>query len=310
MFRPWALAFVLPAILIPGRAQEPAPKVSIVPRRVSTERTSAHVANLRMDVRVVNVPVTVTDTLNRPVTTLPQSSFRVLDDGVEQKIASFSRDEGPVSLGLLFDSSGSMQGRIDASITALNSLFQTTLPGDEFFLVQFADRARLLAPFTSSTETIAYKLGFVQPKGWTALLDAIALGAQHMRSARNPRRVLLILSDGADNNSRFTASEIKNMVVESDLRIYAIGLFHKPRLLLQLAEETGGRVLIAQSLKELPEIVEALSAEIRSQYVLGYAQTNLQNDGKYHKVKVEVVPPPGLPPIWTNWRRGYYAPND
>jgi VWFA-related protein len=265
-------------------------------------------ATLRSDVQVILVPVTVTDAYDRPITDLTKADFRVSDDGVEQAITSFSREEAPVSLGLLFDSSGSMKSRIDTSIAALRHFFQTTIPGDEFFVVQFADQAHLLGGFTPEPDEIYQRLGFVEAKGWTALLDAIAMGTRQMKTARNHRRLLLVLSDGNDNNSRFSESEIRNMVMEGDVRVYAIALHYRPRLLRQLADETGGKVLVAQNQAELPDVVQRLSTEIRSQYLLGYTPTNLQNDGKYRKVKIEVVHAPGAPALHTSWRRGYYAP--
>lgn len=257
---------------------------------------------------MILVPVSVTDALDRPILTLSRESFRVLEDGVNQTITSFSHEDAPVSLGLILDSSGSMKTRLDASVEALKLLFETTMPGDEFFVVQFADRPRLLGGFTTQPEEIHSRLGYIEARGWTALLDAIALGDHQMRSARNQRRVLLILSDGADNNSRYSESEIRSIIIESDLRIYGIGLFHRPKLLQQLAEETGGKILIAQSLNELPDVVQRLNRYIRSQYLLGYAPSNPQNDGKYRKVKIEVLPPPGSPSLRVAWRRGYYAP--
>lgn len=290
-------------------AHEEQPQVAITPRHAESPKRGPS-ANLRLDLKMVLVPVSVTDTLDRPFTTLPRESFRLTEDGVEQKISSFSQEDGPVSLGLLFDSSGSMKNRLEASVEAMRLLFQTTTTGDEFFVVQFADRARLLGGFTTEPNEIHSRLGLVEAKGWTALLDAIAVGAHQMKAARNSRRVLLILSDGSDNNSRFSEAEIRNLVMEGDLRVYGIGLLHRPRLLQQLAEETGGRVLIAQNIKDLPDIVERLSREIRSQYVLGYASGNPENDGKYHKVKVELSPPPGAPSLRASWRRGYYAPSE
>jgi Ca-activated chloride channel homolog len=281
----------------------------LTPRLLPAESRQPPV-NLRLDVPVILVPVTVTDALERPLTTLPRESFRVLEDGVEQKITSFSQEDGPVSLGLLFDSSGSMKNRIATSLAALQNLFRTMIPGDEFFLVRFSDRAELLTGFTEAPDEIYGKLGLVQAQGWTAMLDAIAMGAHKMKSARNPRKVLLILSDGEDNNSRFSEPEIKNMVIEADLRVYAIGLFHLPRFLQQLAEETGGRILISKGLKDLPEIVKRLSLEIRSHYVLGFVSSNSQKDGKYRRLKVEVAHPDGSPPPRATWRRGYYAPGD
>ena len=290
-----------------GGSQDSQPKVAITPRP-SEKAGRTPSANLRLDLKMVLVPVSVTDALDRPITNLSRDSFRVLEDGVEQSIASFSQEDTPVSLGLLFDTSGSMKNRLDASVEATRLLFQTTMPGDEYFVVQFADRARLLGGFTTEPNVIHERLGLVEAKGWTALLDAIALGVHQMKSAKNNRRILLILSDGSDNNSRFSENEIRNMVVEGDLRVYGIGLYHRPRLLQQLADETGGKVLIAQNLSELPGVVDRLSRDIRSQYVLGYSSSNAQNDGKYHKVKVELALPPGAPRLRASWRRGYYAP--
>jgi Ca-activated chloride channel family protein len=289
--------------------QETQPKVSITPRKFEARGIRSS-SSLRLDVNVVLVPVTVTDPLGKPVTGLSRETFRLLEDGAEQKVTSFLREDSPVSLGLLFDSSSSMKNRIDASVEALKLFFQTTTTGDEFFVVQFADQARLLGGFTAAPDEVYARLGFVQAKGWTALLDAVALSAHQMRSAKNRRRVLLVLSDGNDNNSRFSESEIRSMVIEGDLRIYAIGIGYRPRLLQQLANETGGNVLVAQSVGELPDVVQRLSAEIRSQYLLGYTPTVSHNDGKYHKVKVELVQSPGAPPLRASWRRGYYAPGE
>ena len=254
--------------------------------------------------------MSVTDALDRPVTALRKESFRLLEDGVEQTITSFAREEAPVSLGLLFDSSGSMKTRLDGSIAALKEFFHTAIPQDEYFLVQFADQARLLGGFTPDPNEIYSRLGFVEAKGWTALLDAVAMGTHQMKMAKNRRRVLLVLSDGNDNNSRFTESEIRNMVIEGDVRVYAIGLYYRPRLLRQFAEETGGKVLVAQNMAELPDVVQRLSAEIRNQYLIGYTSSNAPNDGKYHKVKVEVIQAPGAPALHASWRRGYYAPGE
>jgi len=289
--------------------QQAESKVGITPR-VQPRGDRSTAANLRLDVKVILVPVSVTDAVDRPLIKLPVENFRVLEDGVEQKITSFSQEDGPVSIGLLFDTSGSMKSRIDTSLEALKNLFQGSIPGDEFLLVRFSDQAQVLTGFTTSADEIYSKLGRVQPQGWTAMLDAIALGTHHMRSARNSRKALLILSDGGDNNSRFSEAEIRGMVLESDVRVYAIGLFHRSHFLQQLADETGGRVFIAENLKDLPDIVEKLSLEIRSQYMVGYVSSNPHNDGKYRKVKVEVAQPSGAKPVRISWRHGYYAPDE
>jgi VWFA-related protein len=309
------LALLAPAALIgiqsafaggSGVGQE-RPSAVITPRHRPQVAITHRPGNLRLDVKVVLVPVTVIDALNRPITNLSKESFRVLENGVEQKITSLVQEQSALSLGLLFDSSGSMTNRIDGSMRALRNFFSTTVPGDEFFLVQFSDEATLLSGFTSQPKEIFKRLDSIQAGGWTALLDAVALSTRLMRAARNSNKALLILSDGNDNNSRFSASEIRNMVMESDFRVYAIGLFHRPHLLQRLAEETGGRVAIVQTMSELPDVVQRLSAEIRGQYLLGYTPRNSQNDGKYRKVKVELMQPHGADPLRASWRHGYYA---
>jgi len=262
---------------------------------------------LRLDVSMVLVPVSVTDPMDRPVHDLPQQSFRILEDGVEQRITSFSHEEGPVSMGLLFDSSGSMKGRIESSIEALKLIFKTVTPGDEFFLIQFSEKPKYLCGFTTDPEVIRRALGHVEAKGWTALLDAMALGANEMRRAHN-RRALLVLSDGNDNNSRYSEAEVRGMILEKDVRVYGIDLMHHSRMLEHFAEETGGHVMYAASMSELPAAVEKLSQEIRSEYILGYPTDTRVKDGKYHKVAVQVSPPPGSPSLRVSWRRGYYAP--
>jgi VWFA-related protein len=284
-------------------------------RDTYAERTNARSGNrslpsavLRFNVHQVQIPINVIDGLYRPVTTLSQQDFRIFEDGVEQQIAFFTREDAPVSLGLLFDTSGSMKNRMDASVSALRQLIASAMPEDEFFLVQFNDQPNLIARFTQEPEQLYDTMGLLQPKGWTALLDAIALSVSQMRSARHARRALLILSDGADNNSRFSESEIRTMVLEADLRVYAIALFQKPRLLQHLADITGGSVLLAQNLNDLPGIVDKVSAQIRSHYLVGYSSTNQQYDGKYRRVKVELAQPSDGPPLRVSWRRGYYAP--
>jgi VWFA-related protein len=258
-------------------------------------------------VKVVLVPVSVSDELNRPVTNLTKDRFRLREDGVDQTITSFAWEDGPVSLGLLLDTSGSMKNRMEASVSALRQVFQTEIPGDEYFLVQFSDDVRQLVGFTRDPDVIDRRLFGLQANGWTALLDAVAFGTNRLKSARNPRKVLLVLSDGNDNNSRFTESEVRSRVMEADVRIYGIALGYRPRLLQRLAEETGGNVLLAHDVSELPDVVRRLSVEIRSHYLLGYTPLNDAADGKYRKLTVELLQPPGASSLRAYWRRGYYS---
>jgi Ca-activated chloride channel homolog len=302
-----ALAFgVIPLGLAADDLSPNQPRVSITPREI---RKPAPRADIRLDVNMVLVPVTVTDAMDRPVNDLPVDAFRLLEDNVEQKIVSFWREEAPVSVGFVFDASSSMQRKLDRSVAAVKQFLETTIPGDEFFLVRFADRPSVVNRFTPDPDEIMASLSFVRAEGWTSLLDAIYLSVRQMRSAKNPRKALFILSDGSDNNSRYSESEIRRLVIESDVRIFAIGVFERPRFLEKLAAETGGKAYWAHKLSDLPGVIDRLSIEIRSNYVLGYSSNHLQNDGKYRKVTVELLRTL-LAPLRVSWRHGYYAPDN
>lgn len=286
------------------------PRVSIAPRPVKPTGGDSIRSNLRVDVRMVLVPATVTDQLERPVTDLPIESFRLYEDKIEQKVVSLFREDGPVSVGFVFDSSGSMRKRMDRSVAAIRQFLEGAMQGDEFLLVRFSDRPSLEQRFTGDGDAILSALSNARPEGSTALLDAIYLGVTQMRSARNPRRAMFVLTDGSDNSSRYTESEIVNLVRESDVRVYAIGLFEKSRFLEKTAIESGGKAYLAQKLKDLPETVDRLSNELRNQYILGYYPTNAVNDGKYRRVSVSLVPSDPPARMHVAWRRGYYAPVD
>lgn len=260
--------------------------------------------SIRLDIQVVQIPVTVTDRLDRPVAGLRKENFQLFEDNVEQKIAYLSMEEAPASVGLIFDASGSMRNKIQTSVAAVDQFFQTNLPGDEFLVVRFSTLPHLLTGFTADTQAISSALHATQAQGWTALYDAIYLGIQKMKASKNPRRALLILSDGGDNNSRYTAGEIRNLVREADVRVYCLGLLQGSHFLERISDESGGRMIQVRRLSDLPDAMEKLSRDLRSQYVLGYYSTNLQNDGRYRHVRVQV----NQPAVHASWRRGYYAP--
>jgi Ca-activated chloride channel family protein len=301
------------------------PRVSIetrAPRPSSPEAvTERRTPNIRVDTTLVQINVTVTTPLGQVVTGMDKEHFRLFEDKVEQTIATFSSEEAPVSVGLVFDVSGSMGSKLHKARQAAAQFFKTANPHDEFFLVQFNEQPDLVVPLTTNTEEIQNRLAFTQAKGRTALLDGVYLAMNHMKEARNPRKALLILSDGGDNASRYTESEIKNLVREADVQIYAIGIFEPihargrtaeelsgPTLLTELAEQTGGRHFPVENINDLPDIAAKIGIELRSQYVLGYMPTNNQKDGKYRRVEVKLVQPRGLPPLRAYFRTGYYAP--
>jgi Ca-activated chloride channel homolog len=286
--------------------QQDGPLVSITPRKSGA--LTPH-SNLKIDATMILVPVTVTDSTDHPVTDLSPSSFRVFEDNIEQKIVSFHREEGPVSVGFIVDTSSSMKKRMDRSIAAIQQFLNTLRAGDEYFLISFADRPLLVTGFTEDAGEILKELTVVQPLGWTALNDAIFLGVHQMKSAKNSRRALFVLTDGGDNNSRYTDSEVRDLVRESDIRIYSIGLFDRPDFLEKLGMDTGGKAYWAHKLEDLPATIEKLSNDFRNQYVLGYSPDERQKDGKYRNVRVQILKTIQGLPLNVFWRRGYYAPH-
>jgi VWFA-related protein len=275
-------------------------------------KPAAPEAALRVDTNLVLIPVSVTDPLDHPVPDLRPAHFQVFEDGVEQRITQFSREETAISAGLLFDTSGSIGKQIVTSRETVDRFLKSGGLHDEYFLIKFAQHVELAAAFTNRPETLQQKLFFTRPEGGTAFLDAVYLGLQQMNHARNPRRVLLVVSDGADNSSRYSRGEVFALARESDVQIYTVGVFASEtwgaRLLDRLAEQTGGRYYRVSRRQDLAEIAARIGEEIRHQYVLGYHPGNPERDGKFRRLQVRVNPPPGSPKLRVTARAGYYAP--
>jgi Ca-activated chloride channel homolog len=324
----YAIALFVLLTVAEMKAQTGADEVHIVPRvKVETMKGSAldpaldtHTRPFRARVDLVLVPVTITDPMNRLVTGLEKDNFQVFENKERQLIRHFSSEDAPISLGVIFDVSGSMSNKIDRSKEAVVEFFKTANPQDEFFVVSFSDEPELLSDFTSSVEDIQSRLVTASPKGRTALLDAIYLAVAKLRNARYDRKALLIISDGGDNHSRYTEGEINSLVKEADVQIYAIGLFDQtprtqeerlgPALLAEVTDVTGGRTFTIDNPNELPDIATKIGIELRNQYVLGYRPTKPVHDGKWHKIKVKLNPPKGLPPLHVYAKTGYYAPSE
>jgi Ca-activated chloride channel family protein len=279
--------------------------------------------SFRADSNLVVIPVSVTDTLNRFVLGLSKDDFKVFDNGVEQPIAHFSGEDVPLSIGLVFDISGSMDYKLSTSAEAAANFLKTLNANDEAFLVEFNDKPDLRVPFTGQTQEIRAALQNLQPNGLTALLDAVKFALNEMKKAKNPRKAVVVISDGGDNHSNYTAAQIEALVREADVEIYAMGVFDPlftmaitpeeitgPRLLSEIATQTGGRAFAASMAGDLPSVAARIAVELRNQYVLGYYPKNQARDGKYHTVEVKLSQPPGVPALKTHWRQGYYAPSE
>src|SRR6202167_712704 len=279
-----------------------------------------HTKPYKVDVHMVLVPVTITDPLNRLVTGLDRDNFNLFEGKDQQEIKTFSSEDAPVSIGVIFDMSGSMGSKIERAREAVIEFFKTANPQDEFFMITFADKPEEIADFTSSVDDIQGRLIYAVPRGRTALLDAIYLGVSKMREAKYPTKALLIISDGGDNHSRYTEGEIRSMVKEADILIYAIGIYDHyfpteeerlgPTLLSDVTELTGGRAFTIDNPNDLADVSTKIGIELRNQYVIGYRPKNPVRDGKWRKIKVKLLPPKGLPPLKVYAKTGYYAPTE
>ena len=320
-------------LLLPAFGQADVNDVHIQPREVEKNKTeevakqslvspslNAHVRPLKIDVDLVLVPVTITDPMNRLVTGLEKENFELFEGGSKEDIKSFSSEDAPVSLGVIFDSSGSMSSKMDRAKDAVIEFFKTANPQDEFFMIAFSDEPEVINDFTSSVDDIQGKLVFTVPRRRTALLDAIYMGITKMREAKYAKKALLIISDGGDNHSRYTENEIKALVKEADVMIYAIGIYDRyfpteeerlgPALLGEITELTGGRAFTVENPNDLADVATKIGVELRNQYVLGYRPKVVVRDGKWRKIRVKLLPPKGLPPLRVYARTGYYGPQE
>jgi len=289
------------------------------PTRVENSQKIEKGKSLKAETDIALVNVSVTDPYGRLVTGLEQTNFRIFEDNVEQEIVRFSSEDVPISIGVIFDMSGSMADKIEKSRLAAVQFFRTANPQDEFLLINFNDRAQLASSFTGSVEELQSHLMFTAAHGETALLDGIYLGLSEMKGAHNTKKALLIISDGGDNHSRYTETDIRKYAREADVQIYAIGLYEPgggptpeeqmgPSMLADLTQMTGGRAFAVGTLADLPDIATKISMELRNQYVVGYRPSDHTRDGKWRKIKVKLRPPKGLPPLAVYAKTGYYAP--
>lgn len=300
--------------------------VHVVPRHLETSLGSSSIQAVndaaldvvRTNVKLVLVPVSVTDEMQRVVTGLSRDNFEVFDGKKPQTIQDFSSEDVPVSLGIILDSSGSMRDKWDRVRDAVDQFCDAANPEDEFFMVVFSDQPRLANDFTTAPEDLQKELLFTHPKGRTALLDAIQMGLRKMKSAKYGKKALLIISDGGDNHSRYSERDIKSLAKESDVMIYSIGLFDRyvptveelqgPELLSEITEPTGGRAFTLESPNEMPEVARHIGMELRTQYVLAYRPHDVAHDGKWHRIKVKLRLPRRLAVLQAHAKTGYYAP--
>lgn len=310
-----------PAVHVKARPLPPKTAAVQPPKPATPKKTAPNtVPEFHRIVNMVLVPVTITDPLGRLVTGLDASQFRVFENHVKQRIVSFSTADTPISVGIIFDVSGSMSDKINKSRAAVRAFLNTANPRDQFFVIAFSNEPHLICDFSSNINKIEGRLDFLPAGGRTALLDSIYLGLEKMRYARFARKALLIISDGGDNHSRYTSGEVRNAVRESSVQIYSIGVFdpvndrstpeerNGPELLSEICDTSGGRLFALDDLDELPDVASKIGVALRNEYLLGYNPSDPAADGKWRHIEVKLNPPPGLPPLSIHAKEGYYAP--
>jgi Ca-activated chloride channel family protein len=295
--------------LVPNNAKRDTPGKKITPGE-----------SLHVDVDLALVNVSVIDRQNRFITGLEPDNFRIFEDNIEQEVVNFSSEDVPISIGVIFDLSGSMRKKLGNAKEAAVQFLKTVNSQDEVFLVGFSTHAELLSPFTNNVEELQNRLLTVSATGSTALLDAIYLGITEMRSARNPKRALLVISDGGDNHSRYSEDDLKRLLREADTQLYAIGIFDRsgyhrrtleefngPLLLSEVTELTGGRAFNLRNSNELEQIATKIGTELHNQYVLGYRSTNKIRDAHWRKIKIKLRSPNSPSHLSVHAKSGYYA---
>jgi Ca-activated chloride channel family protein len=266
------------------------------------------IRQLNVDVDTVLVPVTVTNDRGQYVGGLEKQNFQVFEDKVEQTVTSFSTEDSPLSLGIVLDSSGSMNPTMALARRNGGACMNVGAIDDEYFLIVFSDKLKVNTDFTADLQKLRMALLTVQSKGSTALYDAIYAGLAKIKEGTHPRKALVVVSDGFDNHSRYSEKNVRDAVKESDVQLYLIGNEGDGGL-RQLSEETGGRSLSPRTnTYELGNICSQIVKEVKNQYVLGYRSTNQEKDGKWRNISVKLTTPPGISRLNTRPKKGYYAP--
>ncbi|HEX8652790.1 MAG TPA: VWA domain-containing protein [Pyrinomonadaceae bacterium] len=314
-----SLVFTFVALALPDHTTAQQKQGSATPQPTPVRRTRGDDEQVIINTDLITLTVTVTDSYGRYVSGLDKSAFTVFDDKDQQEIAFFSDEDAPVSVGIIFDVSGSMGGdKIRHAREALSRFIDTSHDMDEYFLIGFNTRAQLLLDKTRNGNAVIDKLTFVEPRQNTALYDACYLGVEKVTRGTHAKRALLLISDGQDNESRYTFSDLRRLLKETDVVLYSIGIvspndatsnvgMQGQGILDELSAVSGGKAFFPSTDAEMNEIFERIALELRHQYSIGYKPANFINDGRWHRIKVKVQPPRGLPRLFVRNKEGYFA---
>ena len=303
----------LAALLLLMALPAPAPPQE----RASSERRLVDPYTIRVSVDMVVLHATVRNHKGTPVSGLAEGDFQVYEDGVLQEIKYFSHEDIPVTVGLVVDNSGSMRPKRPEVIAAAVAFARSSNPQDQMFVINFNEHVSFGLPvnmaFTDQAAQLQAALSGITANGETALYDAVAAGLEHLEKGNRDKKVLIVISDGADNASRHNLAQTLDMAGQSDTIIYTLGLFDpgdpdsNPRVLARLAKATGGEAFLPETVKEVTPICERIARDIRNQYTIAYVPTNRQQDGTRRAIR-EKGQAPGIGRLVLRTRTGYTAP--
>jgi Ca-activated chloride channel homolog len=273
---------------------------------------------IRVNADLVVLHATVEDRKGAPVSGLVKNDFQIYEDGVPQQIKYFGHEDIPVTVGLVIDNSGSMGPKRADVIAAALAFARSSNPQDQIFVVNFNEKISFALPddipFTDNVAQLEVALSKIAPNGETALYDALAAGLEHLKKGARDKKVLIVISDGGDNASKHNLAQIMAMAAHADVIIYTIGIFgeedpdRNPRVLKQLAKDTGGEAFFPESLKDVVPICEQIAHDIRTQYTIAYVPTNRKLDGSYRVIQVKASAP-SHGRLFVRTRTGYDAPS-
>jgi len=314
------LSLSCPAFILAQEKPDPLIQPSPVPlpQQTSQQPRVTRDESVLVNTDLISFNVTVTDTYGRFVSGLSKKAFAVYDNKEAEDITFFSDDDAPLSIGIVFDLTGSMSGdKVKRAKNALAHFFETSLDKDEYFLITLqSGRAFLTLDRTRDSKAILEKLTFVQTKGNTAFYDGVYLASEKVQHGAYSKRVVLVISDGQDNNSRYTFNDLRKMLKESDVAIYSIGIeesgsgslaLEGSGILDEISGVSGGKAFFPGSDAEMDDIFEQIALELRHQYSIGYKPKGFKPNGQWHHIKVKVIPPRGLPRLFVRSKEGYFA---